>query len=86
MAEGIPFRESNGEMGIGDNDPNQVLALPVHFAKCPPAEQEEVVSCWRLTIPELEEINRTGVVWLRVMGCQMPPVLITGFKPFEKVE
>jgi hypothetical protein len=41
-----------------------------------------VVSCWKLTQKELEEINRTGRVWLLVYGQTMPPVALDGSKPF----
>ena len=42
-----------------------------------------VISCWKLTKEELEEVNRTGRVWLGVMGVTMPPVWIVAEKPFE---
>ncbi len=41
-----------------------------------------VVSCWKLTKEELEEVNRTGRVWLTVLGITMPPVALDGAKPF----
>jgi len=40
-----------------------------------------IISCWKLTKEELEEINRTGRVWLHVLGTQMPPVIVNGIKP-----
>lgn len=40
-----------------------------------------VVSCWKLTRQELDEVNRTGRVWLIVLGRTMPPVAIDGVKP-----
>lgn len=45
--------------------------------------QPVVVSCWKPTREELEEINRTGRVWLIVMGHTMPPVMLEGIKPFR---
>lgn len=39
-------------------------------------------SCWKLTLEELEEFQRTGRIWLGVFG-RMPPVLLTGNKPTE---
>lgn len=45
-----------------------------------------VLSCWKLTAEELEEVNRTGRVWLTVVGQTMPPVMVDGVKPLEKVE
>lgn len=43
-----------------------------------------LVSCWKLTTKELEEINRTGRVWLTVMGVAMPPVYLCVRNPFEE--
>ncbi len=37
-----------------------------------------VVSCWQPTAEELEEINRTGKIWLHVQGTTHPPLNITG--------
>lgn len=43
-----------------------------------------IVSCWKLTKEELEEINRTGRVWLMVLSNGMPPVALSGLYPFER--
>lgn len=45
------------------------------------AAMPTVVSCWKLTAEELVEVNRTGRVWLWVIGVTMPPVILTGHKP-----
>lgn len=45
-------------------------------------EGDQVISCWRLTKEELEEINKTGRVWLHIMGTQIPPAVVSGIKPF----
>jgi hypothetical protein len=42
-----------------------------------------VISCWKLTKEELEEVNRTGRVWLMVWGESMPPVALKGVNPFN---
>ena len=44
-----------------------------------------VISCWKLTKEELEEINKTGRVWLTVFGRGMPPVALTVDTPFQGV-
>lgn len=41
------------------------------------------ISCWRPTREELEEINRTGRVWLFVYGEGHPPVAVSGHHPFN---
>lgn len=43
-----------------------------------------VVSCWKVTADELEEIKRTGRVWLMVWGRTMVPTAVCGQSPFEK--
>ncbi len=43
------------------------------------------LSCWRLSAEELAEINRTGRVWLWVMG-RHSPVSVTGTDPFTPRE
>lgn len=45
-----------------------------------------VISCWKLTKEELEEINRTGRVWLYVWGQTMPPVSLAVACPFNREE
>jgi len=41
-----------------------------------------VISCWKLTREELDELRRTGRVWLVVFGETMPPVALDARKPF----
>ncbi len=41
------------------------------------------ISCWKLTKEELEEITRTGRVWIIVLGNVMPLICPTGKNPFE---
>jgi len=42
-----------------------------------------VISCWKPTREELAEIQRTGRVWLMVIGETMPPCYLDGHNPFE---
>lgn len=42
-----------------------------------------VISCWKLTQSELDEINRTGRVWMGICGQTMPPAWIAGENPFR---
>ena len=46
--------------------------------------QPVVISCWKLTKEELEEINKTGRVWLWVHGLTMPPVSLEVSHPFKE--
>ncbi len=38
----------------------------------------QVISCWRLSKEELEQINETGVVWLSIHSQPIPPVYVSG--------
>ncbi len=42
-----------------------------------------VISCWKMTPDELAEVNRTGRIWLMVVGHTMPPVMLSGVRPFN---
>lgn len=42
-----------------------------------------VVSCWKPTKEELDEINRTGRVWLMVWGQTMAPAVLLGLNPLQ---
>lgn len=37
-----------------------------------------VISCWRLDEEELNEIARTGVVWLKIASHTLPPMTLSG--------
>lgn len=43
-----------------------------------------VVSCYKPTKEELEEINKTGRIWLVIMGATMPPAALMGVSPFKE--
>jgi len=45
-----------------------------------------VISCWKLTAEELEEIQRTGRVWLGIVGHTMPAAWVLGTSPFHSQE
>lgn len=69
MATGVGFEGSNGLLYGYD----EVRDLEVFRDDSP-----QTISCWRLSKEELEEVNRTGVVWLSVVGHRIPPVLVSG--------
>lgn len=84
--EPITFKECNQLLGAGNN-PN-TEDMPVCRAVHPEIDPENggcpfIVSKWKLTPQELAEVNKTGAVWLCVMGLNTPPVLIVGHNPFE---
>jgi len=50
---------------------NDIAGLPV------------IVTCWRLSKEDLEEINKSGVVWVQIVGHGMPPISVYTENPFE---
>lgn len=43
-----------------------------------------IVSCWRFNKEDLEEIQRTGVIYLTITGVGMPPVSLQTENPFNQ--
>jgi hypothetical protein len=79
------FEESNHVL---DKPPgmtyNECQALSV-WRGFDEGNQPVVISCWKVTQEELEEIQQTGRVWLRISGQTMPPTLLQGTNPFRPV-
>jgi hypothetical protein len=78
------FAEENAVLdGPEGTTPEQIEPLPV--CRCVNADGIPVtVSCWKITQSELEEMQRTGRVWLIVLGHAMMPVMLSGHNPFGK--
>lgn len=82
MAVAASFDESNAVLGAPpDMTVDECDALAVLLTKTP-EDFPLVISCWKLTAEELAEVNRTGRVWLGILGQTMPPAWIAGVKPF----
>lgn len=82
MAFPASFEESNAVLGPPQGmDEDEVSSLCILRAEQDGAPV--VISCWKLTKEELEEINRTGRVWLGIYGVTMPPAWVAGIKPLE---
>lgn len=74
------FAESNCVLARPDElTAEQCEPLSVFMGTC--GDLPLVISCWKLTGDELDEIVRTGRIWLLVVGGTMPPVSLQGFKP-----
>lgn len=81
--EACSFEESNRVL----NRPRGMTAeqcdpLSVWAGECSDGVPR-VISCFKLTKEELEEINQTGRVWLFVVGQTMPPVALQTAHPFK---
>lgn len=71
MAEAIDFEGRNivfiKPEGMTDEECGSLLAF---------TDGQQVISCWKLSEEELEEVKKTGVIWLSVWG-QQPPVYLS---------
>lgn len=76
------FPESNVALdpppGMSLDDCEALSVLRTQTAQGHPV----VISCWKLTREELDEVGRTGRVWLLVYGQTMPPCALDGHQPF----
>ncbi|MCY4431396.1 MAG: hypothetical protein OXC11_13525 [Rhodospirillales bacterium] len=84
MADFVDFPESNHVWKGGFDTPggDTVGDLPTHCSRDEGLVGSSI-SCWQLSEEELEEVQRTGKVWLWVWG-QHPPVAVTGECPFVR--
>lgn len=77
------FDESNAVLGAPNVElADEVLCLSILRTKTENGTPV-IVSCWKFTAEEMEEISRTGRVWLVVAGHTMPPCLLQGQKTFH---
>lgn len=64
----------------------QCSDLPVWRGEAPLDEQGNtvpvIISCWKFNKEDLEEIQRTGCIWLSITGHGMPPVSLFTENPF----
>lgn len=68
MAKPIEFKGHNCTLTA-----EGCLDLPVY------RDGETVKSCWKLTPEELEEVQRTGEVWVEIWsGPSQPPIFVSG--------
>jgi hypothetical protein len=80
------FAESNHVIDKPqDLDRDQCDALSVYAGESADG-LPVMISCWKVTREELEQIQRTGRVWLWVFGRGMPAVALSGEHPFVQPE
>lgn len=68
---------------VGFEGANQVFQAPPGDDNCRDLETftngDVVISAWRLSDEELEQVKETGVVWVSVhMGGRTPPIYVSG--------
>lgn len=62
-------------------DPDDVSVLSVYRGAMPDG-RPVVISCWKPTAEEWDEMRRTGRIWVVILGENMPPISPTGYYPF----
>ena len=84
----IYFPQQNTILG---KDQVEVAALPafrgeIPYHPTPGRNTERVISCYRLTEKELEDICRNGVIWLQqvvAVGGPLQPQVLSVENPFD---
>lgn len=76
----IPINFEQANIKVAENQ-DEYMTLPAHHDP----EEGTLISCWQLTPEEIEQIQKTGVIWFRqvTFNRKMQPVLITTENPFE---
>lgn len=79
MAEACGFEEANDNLGPPEGmSYDECTALQICRAEV--KDYPIIISCWKLTQEELDEIVKTKRVWLMVLGQTMNPVVVSGTK------
>jgi hypothetical protein len=81
------FKESNFTfLKPADMTDEQCSSLPVWRGPTAPdetgAQFPVIISCWKFSPEDLEEIQKTGHIWLSITGNGMPPVALFTEHPF----
>jgi hypothetical protein len=80
------FKESNLVLGKpADMTDEECYGLPA-FKGRDTAGWPVIISKWQLSKEDLEEVNKTGCIWLAVTGESTPPVALSTESPFNKPE
>lgn len=56
--------------------------LPVRHAV--QGDKPVMVTAWELSVEEMQEIQRTGRIWLGIMGTVHPPIWLSADDPFAE--
>jgi hypothetical protein len=79
----VDFAESNGVLGKPDcMTDEQCSDLPIHRF----LDQEnfpQIISCWQFSKEDLEEIRRTGKIWVQTVGITLSPFCLFTENPFQ---
>lgn len=81
----VNFKEANFTFTKPEGwSDEECMDLPVYRGLTPsPSNRPFLISCWQLSKEDLEEIQKTGKIYLCVSGYSMPPVSLFTENPFE---
>lgn len=80
----VEFTESNFTFSKPESMTDESCA-PLHVFKGQDTNNNPVIiSCWQLSKEDLEEIQKTGKIWLQISGIVTPPVSLYTEHPFIK--
>lgn len=76
-----PINFDGADILFGENQP-EYMPLPAKRGNWP--KGGEIHTCWELSPEELEEIQKTGVIWVSILTLRQPlqPVSLSTKKPF----
>lgn len=78
------FKETNHLLGAGNNPGTGDLPIARSVMDIEGRPVPCIVSCWKLSPEELAEVQRTGRIWVAVMGVGQPPILPMALNPFTE--
>lgn len=82
--EPTSFEQSNHVFDKPENATYEECQALSTFVGPLPNGQPVVISCWKCTKEELEEINKTGRVWVYHWGINLQPHAVSGTNPFNQ--
>ncbi len=77
--EAVNFPEQNDVLKAGENE--DCFDLPI--CRTTDGKYPVVLSKWKLTKQELNEIKKTECIYFYVRGNTHPPITITSLNPFK---
>jgi hypothetical protein len=80
------FPESNGYFDKPDSMSRDECEALSTWTGTDPQQNPVIISCWKPTKEELEEINRTGRIWCYHWGNFLQPHSLGGHNPFIERE
>lgn len=81
----IDFEQSKIKIKSRKIIQGEIIEVPV-FYNNPSDESNTYITCWKASFEELQEIKKTGKIWLKVHGKFMDNTELLAFNPFAKPE